>query len=65
MAFYPVPMKVSGNLLFLSLGSIILLFFLGSAINFFFYGLLYGLSRCFLLCFGCNVLRIRIRHWRM
>jgi hypothetical protein len=62
MAFYPVPVKVSGNLLFLSLGSIVLLFLLGSAINFFFCGLLYGLSRCFLLCFGRNVLWIRICH---
>jgi hypothetical protein len=65
MAFYPVPVKVLRNLLFLSLNFIILLFFLRPAINFFFYDLLCGLSRCFLLCFGRNILWIRIRHWRM
>jgi hypothetical protein len=65
MAFYPVPVKVPGNLLFLSLGSVVLLFFLSSAIIFFFCSLLYGLSRCFLLCFRCDILQIRIHHWRM
>jgi hypothetical protein len=65
MAFYPVPMKVPGNLLFLSLSFIILLLFLGSAVDFFFCSLFSGLSRYFLLCFGRDVLRIRIRHWRV
>jgi hypothetical protein len=40
VALYPVPVKVSRNLLFFSFGSVILLFFLGSAISFFFCSLL-------------------------
>jgi hypothetical protein len=58
MAFYPVPVKVPGNLLFLSLDSVVLLFFLGSTIIFFFCGLLCDLSHYFLLRFGCDILRI-------
>jgi hypothetical protein len=65
MAFYPVPVKVPGNLLFLGLDSIILLFFLGSAVVFFFYSLLRSLSRYLLLRFGCDILQIRICHRRM
>jgi hypothetical protein len=58
MAFYPVPVKVPGNLLFLSLDSVVLLFFLGFAIIFFFCCLLCGLSCYFLLHFGCDILQI-------
>jgi hypothetical protein len=65
MAFYLVPVKVSGNLLFFSFGSVILFFFLGSAIHFFFCSLLCGLSHHFLLCFGHDVLWIRIRHLKV
>jgi hypothetical protein len=65
MAFYPVPVKVPGNLLFLSLNFVIMFFFLGSAINFFFCGLLCGLSHYFLLRFERDILLIRICHWSM
>jgi hypothetical protein len=65
MAFYPIPMKVLGNLLFFSLRSIILFFFLGSAIHLFLCSLLCGQSHHFLLGFGRDVLRIRIRRLRM
>jgi hypothetical protein len=66
MAFYPVPVKVPGNLLFLGLDSAILLFFLGSAVvSFLFCSLLRGLSRHLLFRFGCDILRIGIRHKRM
>jgi hypothetical protein len=65
MAFYPIPVKVLGNLLFFSFSSVILFFFLSSAIHFFFCGLLCGQSRHFLLGFRCDVLRIRIHRLRM
>jgi hypothetical protein len=65
MAFYPIPVKVLGNLLFFGFSSVILFFFLGSAIHFFFCSLLCGQSHNFLLCFGRDVLWIRIRRLRM
>jgi hypothetical protein len=66
MAFYPVPVQVPGNLLFLGLDSVILLLFLSSAIvSFLFCSLLYSLSHHLLFRFGCDILRIRIHHWRM
>jgi hypothetical protein len=66
MAFYPVPVKVHGNLLFLGLDYAILLFLLGSAvISFLFCSLLRGLSRHLLFHFGCDILQIGIRHMRM
>jgi hypothetical protein len=65
MAFYPIPMKVLGNLLFFGFSSIILFFFLSSTIHFFFYGLLCSQSRHFILGFGRDVLQIRIRRLRV
>jgi hypothetical protein len=66
MAFYPVPMKVHGNLLFLDSDSAILLFFFCPAIiSFLLCCLPHGLSRHLLFCFGCDILRIGIRHMRM
>jgi hypothetical protein len=56
MAFHPIPVKVLGNLLFFSLSPIILFFFLGSAIHFFFCSLLCGQSCHLLLCLGRDVL---------
>jgi hypothetical protein len=58
-------MEVLGNLLFFGFSSVILFFFLSSAIRFFFYGLLCGQSHHFILGFGYDILRIRIRRWRM
>jgi hypothetical protein len=66
MAFYLVPMKVYGNLLFLGSNSAILLFLFGPAIiSFLFCCLFHGLSRHLLFCFGCDILRIGIHHMRM
>jgi hypothetical protein len=57
MAFYPVPVKVHGNLLFLGPDSAILLFLFGPAIISF---LFRGLSRHLLFGFRCDVLWIGI-----
>jgi hypothetical protein len=66
MAFYLVPVKVHGNLLFLGSDSAIQLFLFGFAIvSFLFCSLLRGLSRHLLFCFGCDILQIGIRHMRM
>jgi hypothetical protein len=65
MAFYPVPVEVLRNLLFFGLDSAILLFFLGFAVVSFFRRFLRSLPRHLLFCFGCNILQIGIRHWRV
>jgi hypothetical protein len=66
MAFYPVPVKVHGNLLFLGSDYAILLFLLGSTVlSFHLCSLLRGLSRHLLFRFGCDILRIGIHHMRM
>jgi hypothetical protein len=66
MAFYPVPVEVPRNMLFFCLGSAILLFFLGFAIvSLFFHHLLRSLPGHLLFRFGCNILRIGIRHCRV
>jgi hypothetical protein len=66
MAFYPVPVKVHGNLLFLGPDSAILLFFFGPAIiSFLFCCLFCGLSCHLLFCFRCDIFRIGICHMRM
>jgi hypothetical protein len=62
MAFFPVPMEVLGNLLFFSLGALVLLLLFGLAIRFFIRGLFCGRPRHLLLGFGCNIFWIRIRH---
>jgi hypothetical protein len=66
MAFYPVPVKVHGDLLFLGPDSAILLFFLGPTVVFLlFYCPFHGLSRHLLFGLRCDVLWIGIRHRRM
>jgi hypothetical protein len=66
MAFYLVPLKVHGNLLFLGPDSATLLLLFGPAIIFFLFCCLFrSLSRHLLFDFRCDVLRIRIRHMRM
>jgi hypothetical protein len=55
-------MEVLGNLLFLSLSSVVLLLFFGFTIHFLVRGLFCGHSRHLLLSLGRDVLWIRIRH---
>jgi hypothetical protein len=66
MAFYPVPVKVHGDLLFLNPDSAILLFLFSPAIIFLLFCCPFcGLSRHLLFGLRCNVLRIGIHHRRM
>jgi hypothetical protein len=66
MAFYPVPVKVHGNLLFLGSDSAILLFLFGPAIIFLlFCCLFHGLPRHLLFGLRCDILWVGICHRRM
>jgi hypothetical protein len=65
MAFYPVPVEIRGDLLFLGPGSAILLFLFGPAIVFLFYCLFRGSSRHLIFSLRCDVLWIGLRRRRM
>jgi hypothetical protein len=66
VAFYHVPVKVHGNMLFLGPVSAILLFFLSPAIVFLLVRCPFcSLSRHLLFGFGCDILQIGIYRRRM